>query len=42
MEMLTIDPKHMTSHAFDRRADPEWAAWRTTCARPLPPERSSG
>jgi excisionase family DNA binding protein len=26
MEMLTIDPKRMTSHAFDRRADPEWAA----------------
>jgi hypothetical protein len=26
MEMLTIDPKRMTSHAFDRNADPEWAA----------------
>ena len=26
MEMLSIDPKHMTSHAFDPKADPEWAA----------------
>ena len=26
MEMLTIDPARMTSRAFDRRADPEWAA----------------
>jgi excisionase family DNA binding protein len=26
MEMLTVDPKRMTSHAFDRNADPEWAA----------------
>jgi excisionase family DNA binding protein len=26
MEMLTIDPKRMTSHAFDREVDPEWAA----------------
>jgi excisionase family DNA binding protein len=24
--MLTIDPRRMTSHAFDRKADPEWAA----------------
>jgi excisionase family DNA binding protein len=26
MEMLTIDPRRMTSHTFDRSADPEWAA----------------
>jgi excisionase family DNA binding protein len=26
MEMLTIDPTRMTSHDFDRKADPEWAA----------------
>lgn len=26
MEMLTIDPARMTSRAFDRKADPEWAA----------------
>jgi excisionase family DNA binding protein len=26
MEMLTIDPKRMTSHTFDRNVDPEWAA----------------
>ncbi len=24
--MLTIDPTRMTSHAFDPKADPEWAA----------------
>jgi excisionase family DNA binding protein len=26
MEMLTIDPARMSSHAFDPDADPEWAA----------------